>query len=189
MKFDLRSAHLRGSAAWWTLCGLVALAFGTSSCRKTGSASNAAPPTARPAAAPVSRDVNRLSRHIRLPFRPLAALWQIEVQGTPVGPRDLAPGPTDWNLTAVLTFRPGDMQKIVANAARRPAPGGNGQIMPPSWLPPSVRNHLVHDAGDHAYRLRGPVLDAADFMKPGLLHGFMVRIGQTSQVYLYLYTM
>lgn len=178
----------------------MALAGGAPwSCRPSGGGSNGAagpnviPTPGNPSVPAVSRDVNRLSQHIRLPFRPISAVWQIEAQGTTgqgaANSGRTVPGPTDWNLTAVLTFRPQDLQKIVARASRRPAPSSRGIVKPRNWLPAGVRKYVVKDPQTGAYRLQGRVLDAGDFMKLSLANGFMVRVANTSHIYLYLYTM
>lgn len=110
------------------------------------------------------------------------------MQGTANSGRTV-PGPTDWTLTAVLTFRPQDLQKIVDRASKRPAPSTRGLVKLQNWLPSSVRKYAIKDSQTGYYRLKGQVLDAGDFMKLSLANGFMVRIDKIPHIYLYLYTM
>lgn len=143
---------------------LLLLLVSSVSCRQSGSGPRAVPnaSASQSLASPVSRDVDRLGRNIRLPRRPVSVVWQVTARGSGGGDRGV-PGPTDYTLTAVITFRSQDIKAIVAQAARRP--GNTALITPPPWFPAHARKYLA------------------------LRNGYWARIGKTSQVFLVLYTM
>jgi hypothetical protein len=131
-------------------------------------------------------DVDELGKRVRLPVRPTAAMWE----ATLLGDADPAvPGPTDTAPTAVLTFRDEDVAKLLAEAGRQPRPGYAATVTPRDWFPAQVRRALGgEEASDGSYRLRD-VYDARPFGLPPFNHGFIGRIGETSQFLLYLQTM
>ncbi len=133
-----------------------------------------------------STDIDALNRVITLPRRPTAAIWRRAVKGSS---RSGVPGPTDYELQAVLTFSEEDAERIVEEAAKRERPGDVGTIKKLDWFPAEVKENLVEEPGSDEYRIKGEVYDASAFTKSPLSHGYFVRVGQTLRFYLYLYTM
>lgn len=133
-----------------------------------------------------STDIDALNRAITLPRRPTAAIWQRAVKGSN---RSGVPGPTDYELQAVLTFSEEDAERIVEEAAKRERPGDVGTIKKLDWFPAGVKEQLTKESDSDEYRIKGEVYDASAFAKSPLSHGYFVRVGQTPRFYLYLYTM
>jgi len=133
-----------------------------------------------------STDIDALNRVITLTRRPTAAIWQRAVKGS--GRSDV-PGPTDYELQAVLTFSEEDAESIVEEAAKRERPSDVGTIKKLDWFPAEVKENLIEEPGSDEYRFKGETYDAGAFAKSPLTHGYFVRVGQTPRLYLYLYTM
>jgi hypothetical protein len=134
----------------------------------------------------VSTDVDELAKLVRLPYRPSAAQWQTAL----LGEASDVPGPTDWTLTAVLTFAEEDAEKLVAAAAKRRRPTAIG-TEPLEWFPAELQEQLVPVPGPTSplSRVRGETYDAVDIAKPPLGSGFLVRIGRSPRFLLRLQTM
>jgi hypothetical protein len=130
-------------------------------------------------------DVAGLSRLIRLPYPPVRALYTTAVRGV------VGLGPTDWELTALLTFDASHADVIANLAARRPRPRAALIVQPEriDWFPPETRNLLVESLKEAGFRLNGEIYDVNEFIKSPLMHGHMIRVGTTSHFYLYLFTM
>ncbi|WP_437296948.1 hypothetical protein [Sorangium sp. So ce426] len=140
----------------------------------------------KPARAPQPRtDMRELSKLIRLPCTPESGLYTVAVRG------EIGFGPTDWYLTALLTFETRHADTVVQEAARRRRPRITVNVPQEqiSWLPLYVIDLLVENTQDGSLSLKGEIYDANDFFKPPLSHGYMVRAGETPHLYLYLYTM
>lgn len=116
----------------------------------------------------------------------MSVVWQVTARGSGGGDRGV-PDPTDYTLTAVITFRSQDIKAIVAQATRRP--GNTALITPPPWFPAHARKYLVPTPEANGYTLRGDLYDAELFARQSLRNGYWARIGKTSQVFLVLYTM
>jgi hypothetical protein len=144
-------------------------------------------PSAEDGKAAASTDVDELAKRIRLPYRPAAAQWQAARLG---GASADVPGPTDWALIAVLTFAEEDAEKLMAEAGKRRRPTSIG-VEPLGWFPPELKAQLVTAPGAKGpmVRVSGDAYDAADFAKPPLSAGFLLRIGQSARFLLRLQTM
>lgn len=132
----------------------------------------------------LSRNVSELRKYITLPYPPKAVIWLTETKGSG---SSIVPGPTDWSLTAVLNFRPEDAEKIVA-AASSQSPPVVGAVERMEWFPEDVFAQAMKEPGTEQYRIKGEVYSASAFYKLSLIHGFLLRIGKTSQFILVLYT-
>lgn len=146
---------------------------------KTPEQENIAPPP------PPRTDVDALSRYVALPFTPGRAIYVAAPRGV------VGFGPTDWELTALLTFAPRETAEIVADAARFPRARAT-VIVPPTqldWFPPEARDLLVESPAKGGHVLPGEVYDARAFQRRPLTHGHFVRVGTTPHLYLYLYSM
>jgi hypothetical protein len=144
-------------------------------------------PSAENGKATVSTDLDELARRIRLPYRPTAAQWQTARLGAASAD---VPGPTDWALVAVLSFAEGDAEKLMAEAGKRRRPTAIG-VEPLEWFPPELKAQLVSAPGAKGplSRVSGDAYDAADFAKPPLSAGFLLRIGSSPRFLLRLQTM
>lgn len=134
-----------------------------------------------------STDIDALGRLITLPRRPTAAIWRRVRKGS--NTRSDVPGPTDYELQAVLTFSNEDAENIVKEAAARERPGDVGTIKKLDWFPAEVKENLIEEPNSDEYRFKGETYDAGAFAKSPLTHGYFVRVGRTPRFYLYLYTM
>ncbi|HEY9695365.1 MAG TPA: hypothetical protein V6D15_24460 [Oculatellaceae cyanobacterium] len=133
----------------------------------------------------ISRNVNELKKYITLPYSPQAVVWLTEIKGSNTS---TVPGPTDWSLTAVLTFRPEDAKKIVsASSLASPAVFGTVELM--EWFPPDVKAQVLKDPSTKQYTIKGKMYSANAFYKLSLINGFLLQLDKTSQFILVLYTM
>ena len=110
---------------------------------------------AEPVADTVRTDVEGLTTLINLPAQPTTALWVSKPLGVA---NSRAPGPTDLELHAVVTFDPADLEIIRQQAV----PLGGVVEWPEAyfkpWYPISVRESFDQDGA--IFRLTVPTYDA-----------------------------
>lgn len=133
-----------------------------------------------------STDIEALRKYINLPRRPVSAVWRAGVQGGE-GSLDV-PGPTDWYLTAVLTFSPKDMEEIVAEASRRERPRFRIAVKEIDWFPDEAKKYASKEEGADDFKLEGQLYDPSAFVKPPLMGGYLLRIGETTHLFVNLFT-
>lgn len=176
---------------WFILSAIALITVSSWSCTISSNSEKAArrlPDTAevktQTSKSKVSSDVLELSKYIVLPYRPTAVLWQTAIQGNA---SNRVPGPTDWELTAILTFSQADVEKIVAEAALQENPYVDS-VQPQEWFPPELKAYVVKDANTGEYQLQGKVYSAIAFTKLSLRNGLLLRVGETQYLLLHLYT-
>jgi len=133
----------------------------------------------------VSTDVEALSRLITLPAPPVSAVWRRQVRGTP---NSRVPGPTDWYLEALLTFDQDDAEKIAKEAKKLEKLRDIDSIEGVDWLPAETRQNLEAVPNTPKYKVKGEAYPADAFAKTPLLNGYLVRLGESPQFFLKLYT-
>lgn len=132
----------------------------------------------------ISRDITELRKYITLPYPPTAVVWQTATRSRA---SSRVPGPTDYSLTAVLTFRQEDIEKIVAAACKHEPPRDDS-IKLLEWFPAEIKKQAMKEPGTTQYWIKGKVYSAIAFYKLSLIHGSMLRSGKTPQLFLHLYT-
>jgi hypothetical protein len=148
---------------------------------KTPGMNEAATPASAPA--PI-QDIAALGKIVPLSPAPAAVTWQRKILG---GNRVSAiPGPTDYELTAVLEYRDADVAAIVA-AAAKVAPGVPGEVEWEAWFPAKLKAQTT-TAPDGRSILKGERFEAAAFKRAPLLQGTLTRIGKTNTFVLSLFT-
>lgn len=133
----------------------------------------------------VSTDVEALSKIITLPARPVSAVWRRQVRGTA---DSRIPGPTDWYLEALLTFDQDDAERVTDEAKKSEKPRDIGSIESIDWLPSEARENFEADPNSSKYKVKGEAHSAAAFAKPPLSQGYLIRLGDSPQFFLKLYT-
>ena len=133
----------------------------------------------------VSSDVEALGKLITLPVRPVSAVWRRQVRGTP---NSGIPGPTDWQLEALLTFDEDDAAHLTEEAKKSEKPRDIGSIEGIDWLPDEVRQSFEAAPNSSKYRVKGDAYAAGAFAKPPLSQGYLIRLGERPQFFLKLYT-
>jgi len=133
----------------------------------------------------VSTDVEALNKLITLPVRPVSVVWRRQIRGAA---NSRVPGPTDWYLEALLTFDPDDVKRVADEAKTAEKPRDIGSIDGIDWLPSEVRQNFDAEPNSAKYKVKGEVYAASAFAKPPLSQGYLVRLGETSQFFLKLYT-
>jgi hypothetical protein len=126
-------------------------------------ASGAACRATRPAppAAAVSRDLDALTRTLKLPCRPLEVWWDER----PLGERG-GLGPTDYRLVAVLRFERAPLQQLIERLPPLPpTPAGAPSLARQSWMPSAV-----------GVTIRGERFDAASLVGPHYSTGVLVVV-------------
>ncbi len=130
-----------------------------------------------------SNDLTKLAEKITLPAKPEKAIWEI----VPRGIESIVPGPTDYELHAILTFSKEDADKIADNAAKKDKPIGIAPIPLYKFIPEDLKAKMRKN-GDN-FDFEGDLLDASAFYKSSFKDGYLIRIKNTNQFFLHLFTM
>jgi hypothetical protein len=139
----------------------------------------------QPATNEVSTDVDALSKIITLPVRPVSAVWRRQIRGTA---DSRVPGPTDWYLEALLTFEPDDAESLAEEAKKSEKLRDIDSIEGIDWLPEEARQNFEAVPNTPKYKVKGEAYPADAFAKTPLLSGYFVRLGDSPQFFLKLYT-
>ena len=126
---------------------------------------------------PPNREIDQLAKLINLPQRPQQVLWQSVEQGD------------DWTLIAVLRFSSPEVQALLSG---EPKFEGEMPLISKSqvfdWFPSGLRSMLV-PADVNTYEVKGNLHTPERFFRSPLVHGYMMRIQSTDDIFLYLCTM
>ena len=133
----------------------------------------------------VSTDVEALSRLITLPARPVSAVWRRQIRGTA---DSRVPGPTDWYLEALLTFDQVDADHLTDEAKKSEKLRDIDSIEGVDWLPTEARQNFEAVPNSSKYKVKGDAYPADAFAKPPLSQGYLIRLGESPQFFLKLYT-
>jgi len=133
----------------------------------------------------VSMDVEALSKLIKLPVRPVSVVWRRQVRGSA---NSRVPGPTDWHLEALLTFDTDDAEQVTDEAKKSEKPRDIGSIEGIDWLPSDAKQNFEADPNTSKYKVKGEAYAADAFAKPPLSQGYLIRLGDSPQFFLKLYT-
>jgi hypothetical protein len=134
----------------------------------------------------VSTDIKTLGKYINLPSPPIRVVWQT----MDITKQSLAPGPTDWLLIGVLTFNEQALENIMRESVR------SQQMNRPyiqeqfvlDWFPLELKNSLTPSETPGFFRINQAGYESDFFEKSPLRHGYFVRVGKTSDIFLYLHT-
>lgn len=131
-----------------------------------------------------SQDIAALANIVPLTPPPVAVIWQRKILGS--NRVSAIPGPTDYELTAVLEYRDADVAAIVS-AAAKVAPGVPGDVEWEAWFPSKLKAQVV-SAPDGRSVLKGERFQPAAFKRAPLLQGTLTRIGKSNTFVLSLFT-
>jgi hypothetical protein len=130
-----------------------------------------------------SNDLAKLAEKITLPATPEKVIWEI----VPRGEESVIPGPTDFELRAILTFSKEDADKITDKAAEKDKPIGIAPIPLYKFIPEDLKAKMQKN-GDK-FDFEGDLLDASAFYKSSFKDGYLIRIKNTNQFFAHLFTM
>ena len=157
---------------------IAALAFLSPACSKNN--------TDVPMQNNIKTDVELLRKFIQLPKEPLTVKWQTE-DAVPLKSQFLAPGPTDWNLVAILEFKPNDLAELTASTDV--IDNKEAAVLLENFMRDWVEQAL--GAGSKKvnkhYSFDGTVRNADIFAREPLLHGYWVQL-QDNTILLLLHT-
>lgn len=133
----------------------------------------------------ISNDIEKLREYINLPDQPTRVLWKVE----DITMSSTLPGPTDWALIAILTFDNQTVDNIIESSTisqqnRRPE-------IPEKYVelfPENLKNKLNSSETPGFFVTNQPGYAPDIFTKSPLRHGYFVRLGKTSSLFLYLFT-
>ena len=132
-------------------------------------------------------DINLLRRFITLPVSPHQAIWQTK-EMVVSQPRSF--GPVDWMLCALLSFEKIPYQKILEQSPPasldHPIFWNAEQIL--EWFPETIKKKLSLEEGKYRWDTQD-IREAKVFTRSPLLHGYFIPLSESSQVFLFLYTM
>jgi hypothetical protein len=134
----------------------------------------------------VSTDVEALSKIITLPARPVSVIWRRQIRGS--ASDSGLPGPTDWYLEALLTFEPEDADHLTKEAKKSEKVRDIDSVEGVDWLPVEARQNFEPGPNRSKYKVKGDAYPAGAFAKTPLLNGYFIRLGESPQFFLKLYT-
>jgi hypothetical protein len=123
----------------------------------------------------ISADIERLSKQIALPVRPVEVLWREEVLGKQ---NSTVPGPTDHRLTAVLKYDEKDVRALIEKVGGESKETGIGNVDVERWFPEAVQKFARKN--DDGMVLEGATYTADSFLRAPYSNGKLVRAGQTN---------
>ena len=111
-------------------------------------------------------NIDELAQKINLPATPEKAVWLI----TPMGnPDNRVPGPTDYELTAVMQFSEAETEKLESILTKNnKSKAGNVKI--PEWFPADLKN-----SANQAGKIEGERFDAESFSQSPFLNGTILK--------------
>lgn len=98
------------------------------------------------------RDVQLLTRFMKVPLKPLSVSWQTQKNETR----------PSWSLTALLTYSQTDLETIVAGSAHLPRPVVIADDHLAHWFPESLRERYKAAPREQ----RGVIASDAELMEP-----------------------
>jgi hypothetical protein len=134
----------------------------------------------------VSTSVEELGKLVNLAERPSSVVWRRRTLGNA---GSSIPGPTDWQLEAVLTFNQQQAERVLEQAKTSTAkPRDTGSFDNIDWLPVEIRQHFHQDTGTAKYKLTGEGYSPGTFVKSPLTQGYLVHLGNSPNFFLVLHT-
>lgn len=122
-----------------------------------------------------NNNIDELSRLVNLPLRPQSVLWELRRLGGNTNPE--VPGPTDWEITAVLIYSQSDAEKVAAAAAKIELPVADDLELK-EWFPEQIKT-----AATKINRYR-----ADAYFRSPYYNGGLFRFGVTGYFVLQLFT-
>lgn len=133
--------------------------------------------------AEVRNDIEALARTINLPVRPTEALWQIKTMGVE---NSRAPGPTDYQLTAVLKFDAANTAILLERLGESSAPKPTDNVEIAEWFPEEIKK--AAQPNGTALKLKGTIYAPDSLLRPPYSSGTLIRVGTTNYFVLKAFT-
>ena len=133
----------------------------------------------------MSTSVEELGKLVNLTEHPSSVVWRKRTLGAA---NSSVPGPTDWQLEAVLTFDQAHAQQLIEQAKKSESPRDIGSLETVDWLPTETQQYFHQDVGSSKYKPAGEIYSASPFVKSPLTQGYLVRLGDTPNFFLVLRT-
>lgn len=160
---------------------LILLALTASACIGT----TATPKTASPSptmsnSTAVKTDLAELAKFIVLPGTPSGAHWQITRLGPDNNDNRSVPGPSTYELTAVIAYSPENLAQLKTHSTASDDSSAIdvGEDFFLSWFPPSVKAAFVKQA-DGRYKFNASRYNAQAFYKTPYDEGSLLFISPT----------
>ena len=134
----------------------------------------------------VSTNVESLGKYVNWPSPPIKVFWQTREITKP----SLLPGPIDRSLIAVLTFDDRTLDKIIQKSVRSQQmnrPYIQDQLVF-DWFPAELKKSLTPSETPGFFRINQDGYEPDIFVKSPFLQGYFVRVGKTSDLFIYLHT-
>lgn len=132
----------------------------------------------------ISGDIQALSQQIPLPVQPQEVIWQQRKLGAE---NSTIPGPSDYQIVAVLRYNEADAKKLVEkakdNSGDIPA---EGSIEVEPWFPEAVKKLAQKDEEDNV--VTGARYNPESFMRSPYSNGKLIRVGKTNYFILKLFS-
>ena len=87
-----------------------------------------------------------------------------------------------------MTFDQDDAEHLTEEAKKSEKPRDIGSIDSIDWLPSEARQNFEADPNSSKYKVKGEAYPADAFAKPPLSQGYLIRLGESPQFFLKLYT-
>src|SRR5262245_1854959 len=87
----------------------------------------------------VSTSVEDLGKLVNLAERPSSVAWRKRTLGAA---NSSVPGPTDWQLEAVLTFDQAQAERLIEAAKKSESPRDIGSVDSVDWVPAETRKYF-----------------------------------------------
>lgn len=133
--------------------------------------------------AEISDDIEVLAQNINLPFRPAEAKWQAKTMGNL---NSSVPGPTDYELTAVLKYTDADAQMLIKRLEEIPVDKKIGSIKVKEWFPEDVRS-AAQKINDQIV-IEGANYSPDLYLRSPYSGGKLIRVGNTNNFVLVTFT-
>jgi hypothetical protein len=132
----------------------------------------------------ISADIERLSKQIALPVRPVEVLWRQEVLGKQ---NSTVPGPRDYRLVAVLKYDEKDVRALIEKVGGESKETDVGNVDVEAWFPEAVKKFAQKN--DDGMILEGATYTADSFLRAPYSSGKLVRAGQTNYFVLNIFSL
>jgi Fe2+ transport system protein B len=131
----------------------------------------------------IKTDIKKLKELISLPSVPIKAKWSINKRGNKTTHTSIIPGPTDWEVIAILTFPEETIKELINE--KKVIGEGDKYFPIRSWYPKNFSKQLKK-VNDTFYRTESKFYSAELFYDASFTSGFILPIKGTNDVYLYL---
>lgn len=133
--------------------------------------------------AEISSDVQALAKNIKLAMLPTEAKWQAKTLGNA---QSSVPGPTDYQLIAVLKYTDADAQNLIKELEKTLSENKIGNVEVEEWFPEAVKK--TAQKIDDQTLIEGDAYAPDLFLQAPYSGGKLIRVGETNYFVLKVFT-